>query len=378
MNMPGTNIPFRTGNPLSFKLTALFLGLFLIIGGCSSDPVSSNEDGGKSSDDGITSTGWLIPESDVVSGGPGKDGIPSIDNPQFLNASNVYSIDTDELVIAVKIGDEVRVYPHNIMNWHEIVNDKVNDVPICVTYCPLTGTAIGWQRMVNGKETTFGVSGLLYKNNLIPYDRETDSRYSQMLISGVKGKQGGKQLNTISVIETKWGTIRNAYPQAQVLSRQTGFDRNYDRYPYGSYKESDDQFLFPVENRDDRLPNKQRVHGIGIDSSYVTYPIKSFGNEIEVINDEFNGKPYVVFGSSSDNIVESYVRERLQGEVLTFEPVQNSYPVVMKSQNGTEWNIFGEAVSGPLKGHQLTSTLSYNGFWFAFADFFPGLVIRRP
>jgi len=120
--------------------------------------------------DSVSSTDWLIPQSEVFDGGPGKDGIPSVDNPNFSAIAEIDFLDPQDLVVAIKAGDEIKVYPHPILDWHEIVNDEINGIPLALTYCPLTGTAIAWKRTINGKETTFGVSGLLYNSNNLPKD----------------------------------------------------------------------------------------------------------------------------------------------------------------------------------------------------------------
>ena len=141
------------------------LSLLLIIGmGC------NDEEGGV----------WSIPNEQVLDGGPGKDGIPSVDNPIFYDISQNTVYEEEDLVVGYKRDTAARAYPHVVLDWHEIVNDEINGFPMTITYCPLTGTAIGWDRTIDGNVTTFGVSGLLYNSNLIPYDRRTNSNWSQM------------------------------------------------------------------------------------------------------------------------------------------------------------------------------------------------------
>lgn len=356
--------------------------LLVLFAGCESDDItnSGTEHSPTPSEDGNTSTEqseWLIPKSKVIDGGPGKDGIPSIDDPQFIDVDAVNYLEAEDLVLGIKINNQVRAYPHKILDYHEIVNDKIQDLAFCITYCPLTGTGIGWNREINGTVTEFGVSGLIYKNNLIAYDRFTDSQWAQMHNLSVHGEYIGTTAHTLNIIETKWSTWKKSYPSSSILSTETGFSRDYDDYPYGDFKTDDDSFLFPVENEDDRLPSKDRVHGIQIDSTYVVYPIKEFGNDITVTNTEIKNEKVVVFGSIDDNMVESYFRT-VDGAVIEFHAVQDQYPVVMEDQTGSQWNIFGEAVSGQREGTQLKITQSYNGYWYAFADFFPGLPILKP
>ncbi len=320
--------------------------------------------------------GWLIPVQEVFDGGPGKDGIPALTEPKFIvPASFDYLVDED-LVLGFVVGDEVRAYPHAILDWHEIINDKVEDVNIAVTYCPLTGTGIGWNREINGTVTTFGVSGLLYNSNLIPYDREIDSNWSQMRMDCVEGELQGTKIETIALVETTWKTWQAMYPSTTIVSPKTGYDRDYGRYPYGGYKILDDYLLFPVANEDDRLPNKERVHAVVLSSNARIYPLSAFGEQVTVIQEKLRGNDIVVVGNGADNFVTSYFSDPGDGTLLTFAPVQDQYPVVMMDhEECNNWDVFGRAVSGPRKGTQLRHARSFMGYWFSFAAFYPSLTI---
>ena len=158
--------------------------------GCSSsdkDELSPAEETG--SGNSPSSSSWLIPIDEVKDGGPGKDGIPSIDSPKFVfvNDAGAEYLNGSDLVVGYVNGDVVRAYPHQILDWHEVVNDKVGNDNITISYCTLTGTAFGWKSMTNGTQSTFGVSGLLYNSNLILYDRNTDSYWSQLGLKCVNG-----------------------------------------------------------------------------------------------------------------------------------------------------------------------------------------------
>jgi len=327
---------------------------------------------------------WIIPENQVVSGGPGKDGIPSVDDPAFASVSEINYIPDNRRVIGIKVGNTIKAYPHQIMDWHEITNDQVEGKPVAITYCPLTGTAIGWNREVNGTVTEFGVSGLLFRNNLIPYDRNTDSRWSQMQLRSVAGDLSGTNIETVDLIETTWETWKQLYPESQVMTKETGFNRNYGGFAYGSdYSTNDSNILFPIQNPDDRLPNKDRVHGViaqqPADQQAVAkaYPIKSFGNQITVINDQVNQQDIIVVGSTQDDIAVSFEATLEDGTKPNFEPVQDSLPIIMRDQEGNRWDIFGYALEGPRQGERLTPTLSYTGYWFGWADFFPDIEIYQ-
>lgn len=356
-----------------FLISSLF-----IIGSCDLFNGSS-EDNTASFD----TENMLIPASEIVDGGPGKDGIPSIDNPDFEPLGAVNYIPDDRLVIGVRIDDEIRAYPHQILDWHEIINDRIGDKSIALVHCPLTGTGMCWNREIGGEVTEFGVSGLLFRNNLIAYDRNSDSLWPQMQLRSAQGELKGQNIETFQVIETTWATWKTLYPESLVHTRNTGFNRNYGGYTYGQNYLVDHNFiLFPITNRDDRLRNKVRVHGI-IDSDtgdfnadVKVYEINKFGNGINIIEDHVGDNDYLIVGSSEFNFAAAFLLDPVNSSsALQFEAVQDQLPVVMQDNDGNLWDIFGYAVEGPREGEQLTSARSYNGYWFAWADFFPDLDI---
>jgi len=179
----------------------------------------------------------------LLDGGPPKDGIPSIDNPQFDDASTT-PFDEDELVIGVVVNGEAKAYPYGIMNWHEIVNDTVGGKNISVTYCPLCDTMVSFER----GNTTFGVSGKLYQSCLVMFDRTDDTLYSQPWALGVVGQNVNKSLERIPTIKTTLGEWLEEYPESKILSTETGHNRDYFRYPYGSYN-TNERIIFPARNQ---------------------------------------------------------------------------------------------------------------------------------
>lgn len=344
--------------------TGLFFMLLLSLA-CSKEETPTVGGGNLSPSD------WLIPEGEVRDGGPGKDGIPAIASPNFSSIAQIDFLDPNDLVIAVKTAAAVRAYPHPILDWHEIVND---DLPsgerLSLTYCPLTGTAIGWDGTVAGNKTTFGVSGLLYNSNLMPYDRATDSYWSQMSHKCVKGELVGTEINTFQVIEMNFNTLREAYPEAQVLNTNTGFNRNYERYPYGDYITNNSSLIFPVSNTDSRVPNKERVLGVVVNEEVMTYRFAAFAEkEINIIENRFQGKDLVVIGSQSKNFIVAFENRLPDGMSLTFQPIEGALPIVMEDNEGNKWDIFGEAVEGPRQGTKLPEVLNYIGYWFSWATF---------
>ena len=164
------------------------------------------------------------------SGGPPPDGIPSIDDPVFIPASRA-RLDPDDMVIGFAHEGQARAYPQRILVHHEIVNDQVGGLNVAITYCPLTATAQGFKR----GSTTLGVSGQLLNSNLVLFDRETRSYFSQINATGLTGQHRGRTLDEVNVIWTTWGRWREAHPDTEVLSEETGHLRNYARDPYGGY-----------------------------------------------------------------------------------------------------------------------------------------------
>jgi len=359
---------------MKWKILIKSMAIFMVLWGCEEN-TGGNGNGtptGKNSED-----DWLIPKSEVFDGGPGKDGIPALIEPNFIPAMEAGYLDDDDLVLGFVVGAEARAYPHKILDWHEIINDKVGEVSLSVTYCPLTGTGIGWNREIDGKITTFGVSGLLYNSNLIPYDRQTDSNWSQIRLDCVNGTMIGTDIETFTLLETTWKTWKEMYPSTMVISTKTGHSRDYDRYPYGSYRTNNDYLIFPVANEDKRIPVKERVHGIVASGNAKAYPFSLFGEEVTVIMDSFKDEDFVVVGNNTDNFAVSFKRDPGDGIAISFSAVQDQYPVVMTDEEGNMWDVFGTAVSGPRTGTRLQHARSFIGYWFSFAAFFPSVSIHE-
>jgi len=201
-------------------------------------------------------------ESLAVSGGPSKDGIPSIDDPSFVDPDDAGFLNPGDPVFGVALNNDVKAYPQKILVQHEIVNDRLGDLPVAVTYCPLTGTVQGFER----GETTFGVSGRLINNNLIMYDRATEAWWPQMLATSIPGpwnsSPGTRSLREFRLVWTTWEQWRDLRPDTQVLSTDTGFARNYGRDPYGSYNPprgyyAGESTLFEPLSDDDRFGRKR-------------------------------------------------------------------------------------------------------------------------
>ncbi|MFT7645029.1 MAG: cytochrome c biogenesis protein CcdA [Candidatus Paceibacteria bacterium] len=193
--------------------------------------------------------------AEALSGGPSKDGIPALEDPKFIPLSEADY--PDEVATIVMIGkNETKVYPYNILTWHEIVNDTVDDVPVAVTFCPLCGSAIVYDRtLTDGTVTTFGVSGSLLESNMIMYDRSTENLWQQSTGQVLAGSFFGAQLKLVPFQLMNLGEVKTRYSDAQILSSDTGYSRDYDRNPYSGY-ETDNRFVFEPSTLDTTFPLK--------------------------------------------------------------------------------------------------------------------------
>lgn len=215
--------------------------------------------------------GALIPVDEIHSGGPPKDGIPSLDNPAFVEASQAHFLRDTDRVLALTRNGVSKAYPLRILNWHEIVNDRFGDEGIVITYCPLCGSGTASEAKVAGKFLQFGVSGLLYNNDVLMYDRQTQSLWSQILSQAVTGPMKGTMLPAVAVTHTTWGDWRNRHPGTLVLSQETGFNRNYQANPYDGYGR-DSSIMFPVRFRAEGYHPKEQVLGLVLDGKAKAYP----------------------------------------------------------------------------------------------------------
>ena len=334
-------------------------------------------------------TNWnrhTIRYEEILSGGPPRDGIPSVDDPQFISPAGASEwLADNEPVIAVEFNGDARAYPLQILTWHEIVNDVVGDIPVVVTFCPLCNSAVTFDRRLEGQVYEFGTSGLLRHSDLIMYDRTTESLWQQFTGEAVVGDLAGKRLTFLPSSIVSFADFQAAYPEGVVLSRETGYDRSYGRNPYTGYDDINaTPFLFQ-DIPDDRLPPMARVVTVSFEEADVAYPV-SFLAEVGVINDTISGQRLVVFHSSGtssaldtsdiaagDDVGATGVFDpELDGQMLTFEQVGEA---IVDEQTNSAWNILGQAVDGPLQGQTLTPIVHGDHFWFSWAAFKPETII---
>jgi hypothetical protein len=284
-------------------------------------------------------------QKNVASGGPPKDGIPAIEKPQYTTAAEADKwLVAEDVVFGVDHAGLVAAYPQRILVWHEIANETVGNEKVSITYCPLTGTAIGFKGKVSAKDvSTFGVSGKLVNSNLIMYDRATDSQWPQVLGKAISGSARGTKLQEFPIVWTTWEKWKKKHPDTKVLSQSTGFVRNYGKGadPYGSYLGKDkgyyssERLLFRPIVEDKQLHPKAVVVGVR----------DGVGNAAAILKDRLR----------KENKVEVKLGDRTA--VVTYDPGLDFHSAAIKET--------GEWIN------------AFDAMWFAWKGFYPNTQLLR-
>jgi len=372
----------RPGRGWIRALSVASAALLVVATGCVDRP-----NGGGSSQNPLLDLQCSIPRSEIFDGGVIPDGIPALSDPRWVavgDPSIRYLEETDQFpdprVVGIHVDGQAYAIPHNILWWHEIVNFELPEgTRVAVTYCPLTGSALVFDReRVGGAD--LGVSGLIFRNNLIMFDRNAQrSLFPQMLRGARCGTADGLQLELFPAIDMRWSVWKALHPNTQVVSGNTGIERDYTRYPYGSYEQSRD-LLFPqsVAGPGEELrPMKERILGI------------------PSLEERSGGGVAVPFGElnlAADQGMAAVNVESPQGEVLVLwstaargamafrSRTMDGQSVQIQARDGrlldmateSEWTVDGRAVSGPMAGASLEPVPeSYVAFWFAWKAFQP-------
>ncbi|MCH8008918.1 MAG: DUF3179 domain-containing protein [Chloroflexi bacterium] len=297
-----------------------------------------------------------------------KDGIRSIDNPEFVSAADAGDDMSDfEFVIGVEINGDVRAYPITVLSRHEIVNDTVGGTPIAVTYCPLCFTAIVYDRTVDGVLLEFGVSGKLIMNDLVMYDRQSDSLWQQILGEGLTGRYKGTRLTPVAATQTTWAQWRDTHPTTLVLDKKG----RYGGDSYASYYDSGSSGVLGGFESNDLLPAKAFVLGLVIEDEPKAYPFQELATA-PLVHDTIGGRGIVIVYDERSGTAVVFDR-RLDGDLLTFEFVRFADGDLLMRDTGTGslWSgLSGEAIEGPLTGTALRQVPSFYSFWFAWSDFY--------
>ena len=334
-----------------------------------------------------------VPYDEIFSGGVPRDGIPPIYEPLAVSIEEADAwLEDVEPVIVLELNGEARAYPLQVLTWHEIANDELGGVPVAVTFCPLCNSAVVFDRRLDGAVYEFGVSGNLRNSDLIMWDRQTESWWQQLTGNAIAGELAGARLNLIAAQLVSWAAFKEAHPNGDVLSRETGHVRDYGSNPYVGYDRADNPpFLFldtetqRIAETDPRLLPKERVVALDLDGDGVAIPYAALREE-RVVALDVGGEPVVVFfapGTASalgaSRIAEAEdvgatgaFRPSADGQALTFRPQEEGAEgVAVDAETGSAWSITGAAVSGPLAGARLERVNAQDHFWFAWAAFKP-------
>ena len=344
----------------------------------------------------VSTSGWdtdftkaSVDLAEFLGGGPPKDGIPAVEVPTYESITAARGwLESRSPVISLSVGGDARAYPLAILMWHEIANDTLGGVPVVVTFCPLCNTALVFEREFDGVVHDFGTTGNLRFSDLVMYDRQTESWWQQATGEAIVGELTGTRLTFLPAQIVSLADFEAAHSDGDVLSRETGFSRDYGRNPYVGYDTVDQNpFLFDGV-LDGRLAPKERVVTVGDGDDAVAYPYAEL-RKVGVASGTVGGEEIVVFwapGTASaldgPNIDESgdigatgVFRPVVDGRRLTLERGDDEDAPIRDRETGSTWSVAGVAIDGELKGSRLEPVVHGDHFWFAWAAFSPDTTI---
>jgi len=326
-------------------------------------------------------------------GGPPKDGIPALNEPRFTTVKKARSwLSLREPVIVVENGHAARAYPLQILIWHELVNDRFGARAILVSYCPLCNSAVVFDRSLDGRVYEFGVSGMLRESDMVMFDRQTESLWQQITGEAIVGSLAGKTLTVVPSQTVSFEMFQTQFPDGEVLSRDTGFDRAYGQNPYAWY-ESRGQPIMPAEISSTKIPIElrrsplERILALSIDRHTKAYPFKLL-RKAGVLEDHIGSTSIVIFfddrvtgvldaariSESAEVGTAAVFSPELEGRRLRFERSKHR---IIDDETQSEWNLFGIATAGRLKGRQLALVSHDEAFAFAWFIFRPDTELYR-
>jgi hypothetical protein len=318
--------------------------------------------------------------------GAEPDQIRAIDHPIFESPAEAKPLlGPDDLVIGLEHGGEAHAYPVKVLSLHEVANDRVGGLAVAVTWCPLCRTALGYERAIAGRPLRFGVSGYLYRANLILFDRETGSLWSQLLGGAITGPMRGRLLRTVPLVQTTWSEWLREHPRTRVLSvardseaeqftrpfaESSDYGTDLSDSPYSGYASKVGVYF----RRSVRgLSEGSLVLGLRLRGRAKAYPLVVLAAR-GAVDDELAGEPVLIVGDE-DAISASAFSRRLGGRVLTFRAQGKA---LVDHQTGSRWSpLTGRAMSGPLAGRGLRRLAATPSYWFAWRGLYPRTTIYR-
>jgi len=302
---------------------------------------------------------WIIPKGKVTGN---FNLFPLAQNPTLTKVENVNFITDNSLVAVVSFNEEIRVYPYQYISPFESINDIVDGNRIALTYCPITDSALCWNTNFKGENFVIRASGYLLNDNVVLYDEQSDTYWSQMLAKCIKGKYAEEKNETFNFIETNWSTVKSYFKDALVFTN-TSINKSEKSINKISAKDfQDGESVYGILN--ERTNLNSEIH---------TYKYNEFQNGIETFQKQIGSEKIIIVGSEEHHFITSYVNDNNS----TFSPIQNNFPIVMEDSSGNQWNLFGIAISGPRKGQQLKSPIGFVALGWAWKDFYTDFVFNE-
>ncbi len=321
----------------TFIISAIIV---LLITGCQKDIEVPNSEPGSSAN-----SLWLV-DTNKMTGTSIIDVFPLVTKPVYAQANELdYSGLTDR-VIVFKIDETVFIYPYWMM-WVEVVNDKINETYFAVTYCPKTQTTYVIDRELNEKIYTFRASGLLYQDNLVYYDIETESLWSQLLFKSIHGAHINSSPKYIDSFETTFENAQNSFPDAKVF---IDFEINNKFFDQNTLKTEPESWNLIMG-----IPEDESKPGV---LSVINYSLLD-------LNGLINYEDFLIVYNKDYMYINAFIADK----DLSFSFIDD-FPVVLIDNEGNKWDVFGIATEGPRKGQQLEITISYLAYWWAWHDIF--------
>ena len=298
----------------------------------------------------------------------GSDGLfPLLKTPIFKSVNEFSNLKNTDKVAIVSYQNMVKVYPYLYTNRYEIINDSIGDYFYAVSYCPQTKSAINFNRVILNDTLDLVASGYLYKDNMVPSDKEYNFYWSQMLQKGITNGAVSKILQTLNLIQTNWKTVVDYFPTAQVFYYEGDIIT-----PKTQSQNLSSKTTSGISNSDAVFSIIEHFGATGKEETIHAYNIKNFSEEISLQELIIDSKPTLLLGSKKHHFFTTLITP--QG--LRFHLENNNFPPILIDNEGTKWNAFGYAINGPRKGTQLASAKSYTASWWAWKDFFKNIEIK--
>lgn len=308
---------------------------------------------------------WLVPFEDILYWGDPADEIQSIDEPEFTTIL-ASDWDPEDRMLVQYCNGKIKAYPVTILEEHEIVNDCMDDYFYAISYCPITGSGMSWNRSIHNEVTEFGVSGMLYQENLVPYDRNTGSYWSQMRMLCIHGDNIESVPDVGLMFETDFKLLSNYFPEAAILADSEPLPLPQP-HPLGFYKDATDD-IEPGGSSSDLLNPGEYYYGAISNNRALVFSMDMFDNQIKIYSPSFYGKQLLVVGQKEKNFIVAFELSNSPGKNIS--PVIDQFPVIMQDEIGNKYDVFGVVVTGPDKGAQLNPAQGYRAKGFAWTFIF--------